>query len=184
MIGALSPLEVWANFYVIIGSSAAALTGLQFVVIALIADSPRKTSAPEIGTFGTPNVIHFCAVLLFSAILSAPWPEIAYAATALILTGSAGFGYGAVVLRRALQSKGYKPVWEDWLWYTALPMTGYATVVAGAATLVSRTTGGLFAIAAGSLILLFDGIHNSWDTVTFIVVRRSEEGASAPDSQA
>src|SRR5213075_1207236 len=30
-----SPLEAWANFYVILGSSAAALTGLQFVVLTL-----------------------------------------------------------------------------------------------------------------------------------------------------
>ena len=34
---ALSALSAWENFYVIIGSSAGALTGLQFVVIALAA---------------------------------------------------------------------------------------------------------------------------------------------------
>ncbi len=33
------PLRAWETFYVIVGSSAAALTGLQFVVIALIAES-------------------------------------------------------------------------------------------------------------------------------------------------
>ena len=33
---ALSPLAPWQNFYVIIGSAAAALTGLMFVVITLI----------------------------------------------------------------------------------------------------------------------------------------------------
>ena len=32
-------LAQWQNFYVIAGSSAGALTGLQFVVMALIADS-------------------------------------------------------------------------------------------------------------------------------------------------
>lgn len=34
-----SPLVAWESFYVIVGSSGAALTGLQFVVIALIAES-------------------------------------------------------------------------------------------------------------------------------------------------
>ena len=30
-----SPIAAWESFYVIVGSSGAALTGLQFVVIAL-----------------------------------------------------------------------------------------------------------------------------------------------------
>ena len=34
----------WESFYVIVGSSGAALTGLQFVVTALIADAHRKGS--------------------------------------------------------------------------------------------------------------------------------------------
>ena len=32
----VSSLAAWENFYVIVGSSAAALTGLQFVVMALV----------------------------------------------------------------------------------------------------------------------------------------------------
>jgi hypothetical protein len=36
----MTALAEWANFYVIIGSSAGALIGLQFVVITLIADAP------------------------------------------------------------------------------------------------------------------------------------------------
>ena len=34
-------LTEWENFYVIVGSSAGALIGLQFVVITLIAERPR-----------------------------------------------------------------------------------------------------------------------------------------------
>jgi hypothetical protein len=36
----MTPLAGWENFYVIVGSSAGALIGLQFVVITLIADLP------------------------------------------------------------------------------------------------------------------------------------------------
>ena len=73
MNDAVSPLTAWENFYVIVGSSGAALTGLQFVVVALVAESRAQSSHREIAAFGTPTVIHFCAVLLISAILSAPW---------------------------------------------------------------------------------------------------------------
>jgi hypothetical protein len=49
-----SPFSVWESFYVIIGSSAAALTGLQFVVIALIAEARTRSTSREIAAFGTP----------------------------------------------------------------------------------------------------------------------------------
>src|SRR5436309_14142322 len=73
----LSPFAAWENFYVIIGSSAAALIGLQFVVIALVADSRTQSTSREIAAFGTPTILHFSAVLLLAAILSAPWQTLA-----------------------------------------------------------------------------------------------------------
>src|SRR4051812_8742933 len=112
----VSPLAVWESFYVIIGSSAAALTGLQFVVIALVAEAERKSSRREIDAFGTPTVVHFCAVLLLAAILTAPWQSLANATLALSAAGAAGVTYVAIVLKRARHQKGYKPVFEDWLW--------------------------------------------------------------------
>jgi len=80
---ARSPLVAWESFYVIVGSSGAALTGLQFVVIALIAESRTRTSPRQIDAFGTPTIVHFCAVLLVSAILSAPWQALSSASLAL-----------------------------------------------------------------------------------------------------
>jgi hypothetical protein len=62
----MDPLSHWENFYVIVGSSAAALTGLQFVVIALVVDVRRRSSSREIDAFATPTIVHFCAVLLIS----------------------------------------------------------------------------------------------------------------------
>ena len=36
-------LAAWESYYVIVGTSAAALTGLQFVVMALVADTPLSS---------------------------------------------------------------------------------------------------------------------------------------------
>jgi hypothetical protein len=72
VVRTLSALSEWESFYVIVGSSGAALTGLQFVVMALIAESRRPSTGREISAFGTPTVIHFCAVLLVSAIVVHP----------------------------------------------------------------------------------------------------------------
>jgi len=52
-------LSLWESFYVIIGSSAGALTGLQFVVMALVPDSNARAGEPEINTFGTSTIVHF-----------------------------------------------------------------------------------------------------------------------------
>src|SRR6266550_2013005 len=99
---AVSPFSAWENFYVIVGSSAAALIGLQFVVIALIADlRTTKSTHGEIAAFGTPTILHLCAALLLSAILSAPWDGLANARFALGVCGAAGVVYALIVTRRA-----------------------------------------------------------------------------------
>src|SRR2546423_6178588 len=85
---AVSPFSPWENFYVIVGSSAAALTGLQFVVVVLGAEA--RSIGPEVGAFGTPTVVHFCATLLISAILSVPWRAGSNARLALGAVGVAG----------------------------------------------------------------------------------------------
>src|SRR5689334_22652548 len=168
-----SPFSAWESFYVIAGSSGAALTGLQFVVIALIADTRPDSTNAEIAAFGTPNVVHFCAVLLVSSILSAPWPAITGAAITLECCGLLGIAYTLIVIRRALRQQRYKPVFEDWAFYGALPLFAYAATLTAALELQTHETTSLFVVAAAVLLLLFIGIHNAWDTVTFLVVQRS-----------
>jgi hypothetical protein len=168
---ALSPFAAWENFYVIVGSSAAALIGLQFVVIALVAESRTQSTSREIAAFGTPTILHFCAVLLLAAILSAPWHGLAKADFALGVCGAAGLGYVLVVIRRTRQTQ-YTPVLEDWLWHVVFPFLAYAALLGAAIVLPRDPAAALFAIGATALLLLFTGIHNAWDTVTYIAVQR------------
>ena len=186
MNDAVSPLTAWENFYVIVGSSAAALTGLQFVVIALVAESRAASSHREIAAFGTPTIIHFCAVLLISAILSAPWRALSNAALALGICGAAGVAYAVIVIRRALsiarRQTGYKPVLEDWLWHAVFPLIAYAALLAAAILLSRDPAPSLFVVAAAGLLLLFTGIHNAWDTVTYIAIDRRKPPKETPPS--
>src|SRR5438309_6491238 len=133
-----TPFSAWENFYVIVGSSAAALTGLQFVVVVLGAEA-RSIRGPELSAFGTPTIVHFCAVLLISAIISVPWHAVSSAGLALGASGLAGIIYMLVVIRRArgqsAGQKGYKPVLEDWLWHTAFPFIAYVTLLVASITL-------------------------------------------------
>jgi hypothetical protein len=169
------PLSPWESFYVIVGSSAAALTGLQFVVIALVAEAQRvrpDTGSDTIDAFGTPTVVHFCAVLLMSATLSAPWHTLTPAAWVLGASGVAGVCYAALVTVRARRQTGYKPVFEDWIFHSILPFAAYGALLVAAAVMIRDSTASLFCIGAVSLLLLFVGIHNAWDTVTYIATTR------------
>jgi hypothetical protein len=176
-----SPLAAWESFYIIVGSCAGALTGLQFVVMALVADSRTATTPREIAAFGTPTILHFCAALLVSALLSAPWGSLQAAGLSLAACGVAGVAYVSVVVSRARRQHGYLPVLEDWIWHAVLPMVAYAGLLT-AGILLPRSSGpALSCTAVVSLLLVFVGIHNAWDTVTYIAVdlRQGPEQARA-----
>jgi hypothetical protein len=177
-----SAFTAWESFYVIIGSSAAALTGLQFVVIALGSESKSLGTEREINAFATPTIVHFCAVLLVSAILSAPWHHHWPPALTLAATGLAGLIYTLVILRRARRSQNYKPVLEDWVWHTITPFLSYAALTIASLFLPSHTTPSLFIIAASALLLLFTGIHNAWDAVIFLALARKQKLEAASES--
>jgi hypothetical protein len=169
----------WETFYVIVGSAAGALTGLMFVVIALLANTGG--SARQIHTFATPTVVHFGAALLLSTTLAAPWPGTGGLRVALVVYGAAGVVYTVVVLRWARRQDQYAPVFEDWMFHTVLPFAAYAGVLVGAAALTGPTTDMLFVIGGAAVLLLFIGVHNAWDAVTFFITRGTPGAvASAP----
>jgi hypothetical protein len=182
---AVWPLASWEVFYLIIGSSAAALTGLQFVVVVLGADLGTLGGMPAIRAFGTPTIVHFCAVLLVSALVSAPWHAASNAAVALGVCGVAGVGYMLVVVRHARRQTDYVPELEDWLWHAAFPLVAYAALLVAAIVFPRRPVLALFVTGAASLLLLFIGIHNAWDAVTYIARgKMPQPGASGQPSSA
>ncbi len=167
-------LLAWENFYIIVGSSAGALTGLQFVVMALAAETEMNTDTGEVDAFGTPTIVHFCAVLLVSAILSMPWFWISQAATVTGICGAFGVGYTLIVIRRARRTRNYKPEMEDWIWHACLPLIAYITLLVSAILMPFNHVPALFGVAAFALLILFVGIHNAWDSVTYMAVKSLE----------
>jgi len=169
----------WENFYVIVGSSAGALIGLQFIVITLIADMPIGHGAAQAGdAFATPTIVHFGAVLLLAGVLSAPWHGIAPAAVLWGLLGLSGVVYAAIVARRLQRQTAYKPEFEDWLFHVLLPFAAYAMLAVSAYAARFYVREALFGVGAAVLLLLFIGIHNAWDAVTYhvFVAKRGRPG--------
>lgn len=173
-------LGAWEAFYVIVGSSSAALTGLQFVVIVLGSDMHMLTPI-TMRAFATPTVVHFTAVLLVSAILSAPWHSLTYPALGLGTTGAAGVVYVVSIAMRARRQTDYVPVLEDWIFHTALPFIAYAAFLAAAIALPRHAVPSLFVVGGSAVLVLFVGIHNAWDAVTYIALTRSRETEEPPN---
>ncbi len=177
----MTPFNGWENFYVIVGSSAGALIGLQFVVLTLIANRPagRGEFQQASNAFATPSVVHFGAVLLLSAIVSAPWESSAVVSLLWGIMGLVGVTYSVVVARRMSVQTVYRPVLEDWMFHAILPIAAYATVSVAGFLSRSDVQTAMFLLAAAALLLLFIGIHNSWDAVTYHVFSKKQDHGSA-----
>jgi len=175
----MSEFAEWESFYVIIGSAAGALIGLQFVVMTLIAERPPLRAA-EVGTaFATPTIVHFGTALFLSAGLRAPWQATTPVAALCALVGLSGVAYAVIVARRMRVQAAYQPVFEDWLFHALLPLAAYAMLVLSAFAAPAHTREALFGVGAAALLLLFIGIHNAWDAVTYLVNSRNTKSEQA-----
>lgn len=167
-------LNGWENFYVIVGSSAGALIGLQFIVITLIAERQVSRMAETGAAFATPSVVHFGVVLFLSAIMSVPWIGIDIVAIIWGFIGLSGMIYTAIVARRMRVQSIYRPVFEDWLFHILIPFGAYALLTLSAFITHADVRPSFYMIAGAALLLLYVGIHNAWDDVTYhVFVRRN-----------
>ncbi|MFZ1151092.1 MAG: hypothetical protein WAR76_15370 [Xanthobacteraceae bacterium] len=165
----MSELTAWDSFYVIVGSAAGALIGLQFVVITLIAQRPTMAAPEASAAFGTPTIVHFGAALVLSALIRAPWQAITVPAVLWAVIGLCGLIYALNIIRRMRAQGVYEPEFEDWLFHVVLPVAAYAILALSALAAPSHTRESLFGVGAAALLLLFIGIHNAWDAVFYHV---------------
>jgi hypothetical protein len=93
------------------------------------------------------------------------------------LVGLTGFLYCGLIHRRIRAQNSYVPEFEDWLFHVLLPLASYLTLVVSAIAVLFEYHNALFAVGTAALTLLFVGIHNAWDAVTYhvFVLGPSEE---------
>jgi hypothetical protein len=160
----LERVEAWHDFYVIMGSAAAGLTGLMFVVITLSPHTTLPRTHAGVRGFVTPTVVFFATVLLISAVMTVP------ALSAHMLGGFLGLGgLGGVVY--LIVTGGHKTWREseldrlDWFWYVGLPLANYLLISGAAVGIWGGSKLGLEILGGAVILLLVDGIRNAWDLV-------------------
>jgi hypothetical protein len=175
----------WDTFYVIVGSSAAALTGLMFVVITLTADVRFGASERNNGVdaFASPTVVHFCLVLLLAAVLTSPKHTATTLGASLGVVALIGLSYMVIVLVRMRRVKAYEAVAEDWIWHAILPLTAYLSLGVCSILIWRGQSNALYVVSGAALLLLYIGIHNAWDTATWMAVHgRDAQDHPSPSS--
>ena len=170
----LPALEGWDSFYVIIGSSAAALTGLMFVVIALMPSTNRPRDSAALDAYATPTIVHFCGVLLVAAFATIPRHTLESLRACLVFTGGFGIVYALLAIARSLRQRSYTPQLEDWIWHAILPVLAYVALFIASLFVLRASDEALTGVAASTLMLLFIGIHNAWDAAVWMTTAGSE----------
>ena len=165
----ITDLAAWNSFFIIVGSSAGALI---WIAVRRYGTNCREIST----TWGrgwsricyTDDRTLWCRVAL-SAVQSAPWQEVTFVAAILDLMGLSGVVYIFTVARQMGVQTEYEPEFGELVVYALLPLAAYAMLALSAFMALSLTREALFGIGAAALLLLFIGIHNAWDSVTYLV---------------
>ena len=178
----LPSLAEWNNYYIIIGSAAAGLTGLTFVVIALAADA-RKANPGGLSAYVAPTIIHFGSVLALSAFLCMPGHTLLSLSIGFGALGVFGVLFGYFVARGILRiAEFYAPVLEDWVWHVSGPEIAYGTLCIMALLVWHHAPFVLYGVALVAAGLLLIGIHNAWDVALSISAQRQTD-ATAGESK-
>lgn len=165
-------LHEWESFYVITGSSGAALTGLMFVVIALAADRMPNTPHDALGAFSTPTIAHFAIVLLLASIMTMPLHSVTSLSICLGASALIGLAFAVRAGVRMKRLEVYDAVAEDWAFNVIVPFAAYLVLLVSALLLGRAQERVLFVVGATVLLLLFLGIRNAWDVAVFLVTTR------------
>jgi di/tricarboxylate transporter len=172
----MTPQNEWQNFYEIVGSAAGALTGLQFVVMALMANLPAMESEPQaVSAFSTPSIVNFGVALFIAAVEVMPFHSLTPLSVIWAAAGVLGIIYTLLTGWRFQKQSAYDPVFEDWFYRIILPVIGYSALAAAFFVARNHPRAALFQVAGVVLLLLFVGIHDAWDNATYLVMFKRGE---------
>jgi hypothetical protein len=160
----------WHEYFFMIGSSAAALIGLMFVVVTLTAGRDREQIERGKHLYTSPVVWNLGVVVLLSGAAIAPtMPTVLFGLLAggLALIGFAAGVRSAVGIAR-IPVSGAENMSFDVIWYGAAPAAAYVGLGAAAAGMLMTSSWAAGAVAAALMALLLVSIHAEWDLVTFL----------------
>lgn len=169
----------WSDYFFMVGSAAAALIGLMFVVVTLTAGRDRNELEAGKKLYTTPIVWHLGVVVVLSGAAVAPISVLEWLGIGMLAAGALGIAYAAYITRGILRAQlasnfsGY-----DAFWYGIAPGFIYAAVGLSGWALLRGASWAPSALAAAVMALLLVSIHNEWDLVTYLAPDAPSGGSS------
>jgi hypothetical protein len=125
------PLQGWHEFYFMIGTSAAALTGPMFVVVSINPENIGRRPASGVRGFVAPTMVFFTTAFLVSALFLVPGLPQRSLAVLLMATGIGGIVYMLWTRVHHHWHHGFpdQPPTrdpEDLVFFVSLPFVSYA----------------------------------------------------------
>jgi hypothetical protein len=165
-------LDGWHEFYILLGTAAAALVALLFVAVSIGAGFLSRESAGATRTFMSPVIFHYASGLFLSLIALIPTHTAISLAAAIGVVAAVGLLYSVMILIRVLRD----PVGDtaDALAYGACPLVAYAGALAAAWLLLAHADASANVLATALLVLLLVNIRNAWDLALALARRQTE----------
>ena len=171
--------EGWEDFYLLIGSAAAALIGLLFVVSTLQNRVTRSQALKGATLYMTPVVFHFAMIVVISGTAMAPHLERQGVGVATSLWAAVGLVHGAVILSLFTRIKvSNQQHWSDVWCYAVGPTLIYAAMALASWAVWSNAACAAGVVAGTVVALLLLCIRNAWDLVTWLSPRPDGDTAA------
>jgi len=160
-------LNAWHEFFVLTGTAGAALTGLLFVVVTLGLRVVARDRTTGVRAFLSPNVVHFTATLVVSAVCLVPDPS-PIVVGALLCAGSIGALVYLATTRAHQTWRRNKLPFLDWIWFVAAPVASYGLLLLAGLGFFWWAALSMYGVAVAVVLLLVVGLRNAWDIVIWM----------------
>jgi hypothetical protein len=162
-------LEAWHDFYLLVGTAAAALTALLFVAASVGVGIVTAERAAATRAFMSPVVVHFTVLLVVSLIALAPVHDRTVLALLIGLSGAAGIAWTITIMPGLFHDD---VEWADRFAHGLVPFLAYAALLPAAILFWRGFAYAPEILAATQLLLLIDNIRNAWDLTLYLVRRQ------------
>ena len=173
-------IQAWHDFYALLGTAAATLSGLLFVTVSVATGLLTRDRDYLARSFLSPSVTQLCAVLASSLIMLAPFRDQRVCGAAIAVTGLASVAYARLVwttmVRHGLHRR--MPL-DDRIWYVVVPLPANAAILAAGVLLAEGAPGGCALLALASAALLLISLRNAWDMTLWLIAMRSDPPVEA-----
>ena len=174
-------LQPWQNFYVLVGTAAATLTGLMFLSVTFGSSLVTRETAHISRAFLNPIYEHFVQVLLTAWLTTVPVLDWSVFGSLLVVLGLLRLTTLPRVFRhyQEAQRRAGDVDLSDWLMAIVLPLLCHLGLLVTGAAFVLHASGAVASLAVVTLTLLFIAIHGAWELLVWMALAVNERRGSA-----